>query len=745
MKNRFYLIYFAILACVLMSDLFIAGKTYLPADILYQNLVTPYEVSAEPATRNLLVADPILIFYPQDTVYNDRIKKFEIPLWDSYSFCGHPLLANGQSAVFYPPRMLLHFLFSPALAHDFTLLLHLWLSGIAIFLLLVKLGNGVPASYFGGTVWIFNGFAMCWFEFEHAVMICALIPAAMYFFDKWLIEGSRSALVYSAFFTGLGLLGRHLQVDLYIIPALMLFALARIFDAPGISRRRAYAAIPAAALVSAAGLCISAIQTLPVLELASGSVSQRPGAGSLEMLPLSILYTLFAPRLLGSPIDQVDLIPALNLNEFAGFVGIFAFVSAFAAAAGWKKEKLGAAFLAVALFSLLLAVGSPLYYLFFHYIPGVNRIQFSRAIFLYIFFITMASASGFKILIGPRSDELKNALKYCGAALASVSVLLIAVLSSNIPRLPAGWVRFSNPLLLFPLFDILFTFFFLGAVGGGGAPVRIWKYAVGFIALNLASFGIAFNPAVSRQLLFPPRDYVNIAPGAAGPFRVHDLFPNLSTPYRLEEINGYDSIYPDRYFQLMQAFGFANYQKVIAVRYEPGLFRLLNVRRLIASGRDLDYLPRAFPAGGFRVAPGAGEVAALLKNTEFDPSSEVLLESAPANAPAHSLEARKSEVKITSYLPEKVTIEADMKAAGFVVLSDVYYPGWRAFIDGAETPVYPAYHALRTVIVPAGRHELIFRFIPASLRIGAAVSLASLILLTGVLCHQRYQDTKLRL
>jgi uncharacterized membrane protein YfhO len=64
-------------------------------------------------------------------------------------------------------------------------------------------------------------------------------------------------------------------------------------------------------------------------------------------------------------------------------------------------------------------------------------------------------------------------------------------------------------------------------------------------------------------------------------------------------------------------------------------------------------------------------------------------------------------------------------APAWLVLSDTWYPGWRARVDGTESTLWRANHAFRAVRVPAGRHEIEMRFTSDALRAGAALSAAS--------------------
>ena len=82
--------------------------------------------------------------------------------------------------------------------------------------------------------------------------------------------------------------------------------------------------------------------------------------------------------------------------------------------------------------------------------------------------------------------------------------------------------------------------------------------------------------------------------------------------------------------------------------------------------------------------------------------------------------------RIVEYRPNRVCIETDTAVRQFLVLSDVNYPGWRAYVDGHATPVLPTNGVFRGVSVPKGIHTVEFRFSPNRLRIGIALSLACL-------------------
>jgi len=76
-----------------------------------------------------------------------------------------------------------------------------------------------------------------------------------------------------------------------------------------------------------------------------------------------------------------------------------------------------------------------------------------------------------------------------------------------------------------------------------------------------------------------------------------------------------------------------------------------------------------------------------------------------------------------------------------LVFSDSYYPGWVADIDGVGTPLYRANVTQRAVVVPAGEHQVRFRFRPVTVIAGSCVSLASLLLLLGCFLLLRRRET----
>ena len=84
------------------------------------------------------------------------------------------------------------------------------------------------------------------------------------------------------------------------------------------------------------------------------------------------------------------------------------------------------------------------------------------------------------------------------------------------------------------------------------------------------------------------------------------------------------------------------------------------------------------------------------------------------------------------YAPERVRLRTEGERPGIVVLTDAFYPGWEAQVDGARAPILRANLGFRAVAVPAGPHEIEMRYRPASFRRSAALALAVLAICAGV-------------
>ncbi|MFI5120594.1 MAG: YfhO family protein, partial [Thermoanaerobaculia bacterium] len=148
-------------------------------------------------------------------------------------------------------------------------------------------------------------------------------------------------------------------------------------------------------------------------------------------------------------------------------------------------------------------------------------------------------------------------------------------------------------------------------------------------------------------------------------------------------------------------------------------------------------LGRVFFARSAREADDEAAFHALAA-PDFEPESVVLL--APPAGPRPAPRAGKgfSVARVVRDAQEALTVDTEASEEGFLVLTRSHDRGWEARLDGAEVPLHRADLALSAVLVPAGAHRLELAYRPVAFRVGAGLSLASLIVLAGlVLAGQR--------
>jgi hypothetical protein len=121
------------------------------------------------------------------------------------------------------------------------------------------------------------------------------------------------------------------------------------------------------------------------------------------------------------------------------------------------------------------------------------------------------------------------------------------------------------------------------------------------------------------------------------------------------------------------------------------------------------------------------EAGGHLADPHFDPRTEVVLAPSPT---APTLVGGQPQGVATFEIdqPEHVRIAVRAAADSLLVLSDSWFPGWVATVDGAEVPIERANILFRAVLVPAGEHVVEFRYQPRSLQVGAMVSAASILM-----------------
>ena len=169
---------------------------------------------------------------------------------------------------------------------------------------------------------------------------------------------------------------------------------------------------------------------------------------------------------------------------------------------------------------------------------------------------------------------------------------------------------------------------------------------------------------------------------------------------------------------------FERFEQTHPVVYEDDQTRVLE---------NAEALPRAWIVHSARRVGSGAEALELLSSKEVDPKETALLEEEPPQQQMWRPEEASSEqVSVSEYEANRIKLKSSAQAPGLLMLSEVYYPAWKAYVDGRPAPVYVADQLLRSVPVPEGEHEVELRYESVTLGAGVAVSLAAYAALAGL-------------
>lgn len=731
------LIFLAAAVIIFFKPFWLEGKLPVPADTIV-GLYYPWrdffakDYPQGIPFKNFLITDPVRQQYIWRNLSIEAVKNRQWPLWNPYNFSGTPLLANFQSAPFYPLNILFFFLpFS--LAWSQLIVLEPLLAGIFLYLYLRNLRLNQWASLLGAVVFSFSGFAIAWLEWNTVLHTALWLPLILLATDK-LVLSKKWSLVFilslaSSFFAG------HLQVFFYVFVFSLVYLLVRWWQY-GRSKKLMVLLTTCYLLLAT----LTAVQWWPTLQFIGLSARnfdlpswQSPG----WFLPPQNLVQFLAPDFFGNP-ATLNYFGVWNYGEFIGYIGILPLLFSFLAIL-WRRDKKTWFFGGVAAVSLMLALPTPLAKLPYQLtIPFISTSQPTRLMFLIDFSLAVLAALGLDWLMKNFNDS-----NHLGKFIKTIAVMFTIFLGL--------WVF----VLLSPITEnlqvakrnlILPTATFL--VSAGLIILSQLRYGLRFqkiiltlfllvVIFDLFRFGGKFTPFTDKQWLFPETAAIKFLQNQPQPFRMmatdRRIFPpNFAGIYKLEDVAGYDPLYLQSYGELTAAWGrgkpditpFSFNRILTPDDYSSPMADLMNVKYVLSLKEEISpKLKLVFKEGetrvyeNIKVLPRAFFVEQLEsvadKKTAVNGLFTVVLSKVAVVQNGETLLGKNigiGSVEISLYTGNRVVLKTDNTKEGFLVLTDIYYPGWLAGIDGEPTKIYQTDYAFRGIIIPAGQHEIIFRF-----------------------------------
>ncbi|NNE09507.1 MAG: YfhO family protein [Gemmatimonadetes bacterium] len=700
--------------------------------------------------------DCLQSYYPRARFAHEASEQGRIPLWDPYSFAGQPFLANFQSGVFYPVNWALRFL-SPEASLGAFYWIHLWIAALGMYFLSRAFGVSPVIAIVAGVVYASNGAIAvrtgqstmmavpAWFPFAILAMRNvfagrSLVPLALVF-AMIILAGFPPTLAWGAMLLG----------------ALLLALTFGKTD--GTSRGTSFARASFALLL---GVALAAVQLLPTIEFIMQTDRVRFEAATLlsSAWHPAALIRMLVPDYFGTPFRGNDWLFLLKRGDghyyqtfisTAAYAGIWFVLFAPLGIRRLGKNVVGRTLLAVGAIALLILLGTPVAYGVAH-IPGLGGARLDRVVHLVTLPLVLLGACGLDRFARGRATAKAWAAPAGIAAVSFVALYLIG------PRI-ADWIagQGASAAVDEATLRAAAVRSFVVLVTGAACLLLSRRYRhvwLAFLAIVILDTALE---ARDCHVTVPEHELPHVTPaieylqnedwGRLVRFGEDVFPPNLPGLFELEDAAGYNALnvkYYRRYWMAM-ARPSVKERRINAltalVSVDSPLLDRLGARWILTGpDEDLEFplrhegpmrvyeneraYPRAYFATEVRNVESPRAAYAYLSHPltrRFGTTVEkdtVIVPAAP--------EGEEGSVVLHSDAPEVVAVQTENAREGMLVLSDTWYPGWRAFVDGEETELYRVSRIFRGVVVPAGEHEVVFRYAPAPFARGRAISLASL-------------------
>ena len=675
------------------------------------------------------------------------------PVWDPYQFSGHSFVGEMQAGLFYPLKLLLYLwplgprgIVSERLLDEFYVLAHL-LGACFLFFLAREIGLKKEFSAFVAAIcFSLGGFVgkQNWFNMMDSAiwlpLIFLLLLRALR--EERSLRGALYACL-SGLCLGMSLLAGSLHVaimqSIVVVSAAMYFAWQRRSPIPTVAERAAplmwclFVAVAIGLLAAAAG----AIQLLPSMEYGrlvtrwtgtwSGPAYARIPYSALgevsRLTPRSVFAFLFGAANVGD-------------SEFSNYFGVMPFLLTVLGVwlnweKPWVKYLTG---LGIVAYFYSMGSSSFLHGVLYVLAPGLDKAR-EPGRFIYLTHFSMALLAGYGVeslfsgetwLEGAFS-RLKPVLKW---------MVIAVVVTLGVPALlwkpdVYEWAYMS---LLFMLGS--WALFLYVTRGNRGVAAKFLLVALILCDLNAFDWTILNRDMEKKsrgdylEQIVATRNLANFFQSQKGLFRIQwegERMPvNMGDIYQVPVSNGQGAT---------MLFDYPPYTWT-----EKGL-ALLNVRYLVGELKDRKdspvyasgpwkvyenpaYCPRAWVVHRFAVKTSAPEIQEQIQRPEFDPLRMAFVDEAPPLEPSGE-GAGPSSAIVENYQNDAMKLRVTTQSPGLLVLSEMYYPGWEAAVNGKFARIYKVDGILRGIAVPGGESRVELRYRPLSVRLGAALSIAA--------------------
>ena len=746
------------------GDLLISENPYKTESFLgYAPSGYPNKAQGPDVTRQI---------YPWRYYSINEFKNGTLPFWNPHNFSGNPQIANLQTGFFYPVN-LLYLILPFNISWTIIIMLQPFLAAIFMYLFLSKgLKLNKSPSLIGGIAFAFSSYMTVWIEYGNIGSTLLWLPLALLFTKRLYERLTTLNFLSLVVILSLSILAGYIQGVFYIYAICFLYFLflLKFGDIKTVSYKKIFVFLVSLFLP----FVVTFFQIYPTLELFLNSTR---GAYSLlqisnNLVPLQNWLTILAPDFFGNPATRNYWIDGTYIERvmYAGVaITFFAVYGAFNSKKTEKKF-----FIALSCLSLIIATNLPgIKFFYLLPIPVISTTIPTRELSIFIFSIIILGAIGLDNWLNGKNYKTKITL---------IFILIYAAVWILVFSLPK-FIPISSESLLIAKRNLILPSFLALATVIAFYIKKINKSLGLIIILLLVCFDLLYffnkiTPFSPKELIYPQTPVVSFIQKNAGINRFWGygsayILPNFQSVDKTYSPEGNDPLHIALYGELLAASDNGKLPLVLPrpdAKIAPGygaddlknnayrqrLLNLLGVKYVLNQDYTLqnDYrpdlttfpensyklvwqktpwqvyenqqaLPRYFISGDFKVE-NRKTILDVIYNTNADLRKTIFLEESP------NIEVNNNsigEVELLSYKSNEIKFSTKTEGNGILFLSDNYYPGWQAYVDGISTKIYRADYSFRAIVVPTGKHEVTFSYYPANFILGLKVSVTGLLLL----------------
>lgn len=718
-------------------------------------------------------------FYPQKTFLAVSLSKGEFPFWNPYSFAGMPFFAHIEVASLYPTNFLLQFFvkgdYLPALTLQISIILHYFF--MSVF------------SYWLAREWKFSRFASLAFALMltyssfmiiHMIHMAFLesvtwLPLVIFFWLKFIDKKLYIYLAGVCLAMSLSIIAGYPQsafFNYFIVSMYILYIFIMKI------REKDYARVKLIVLgmilFVLIPMGINAIQLIPTNEFVE--ISNRASfdyefakQGSFHWYDF---LTAIMPKVFGVwnwnetstdlPYWAKHQEGAFMFSVANIYISVLTVILLFPVFKYYFRDKAKKSFfisvLSMVIFVLMFALGGNFFLqkLLFDYVPVFGRFRNPGHI-LYLYSLCMAfiTASGLDVLIKDKKSFSKifnsKYLIIIGSIFAFFLILIIAGVFKTGSLLTQGkiysWVESQYLVFFFLLiiFGLLFYFYIKDKLSKEVFSILI------VLVLCIELYYIWFdqnNGSKNPEVMYKQNSQV-----------AAKLKEELkSEPFRVNMREGGAMIFQRNQGMIDHIPFLEGYGALILQRYippekrdtaNPQTHNLMNVKYKINVNKKTGsmglfvnpgYIEKVKMYYDYKVLTDEETLKNYMSSDEFNYRKTLALEKEP---PAFSRDtAIEGTAKVTNYSPNKIDIEVETPQNGLLYLSEVYYPAWKAYIDGKPTEIFRTDYCMRSIMVEKGKHNVQFIYESDTFETGKKISILSGIIFLGGFGFSIYQLRK---